>query len=94
LWERQPCFGVNECNRLFTTVSLIALTMNPLTARLIVSIGFALLVTGVEWGGYLGSFKGTGIPHPRELADIWWHFFVWFAVFYALTALRLFGKRQ
>jgi hypothetical protein len=41
----------------------------------------------MEWGGYGASFKMTGIPKPKDLADIWWHFFVWVAVFYALAAV-------
>jgi hypothetical protein len=61
--------------------------MRPLTGRLLIAIGFALFVTGMEWGGYGASFKMTGIPKPKDLADIWWHFFVWVAVFYALAAV-------
>ena len=68
--------------------------MRPLTVRLLVSIGVALFFTFVEWSGYGERFKMTGIPNPKDFADIWWHFFVWLAVFYAMAALGLIGKRE
>ena len=68
--------------------------MRLLTVRLLVSIGFALFVTFMEWSGYGARFKMTGIPNPKEFTDIWWHFFVWVAVFYAMAALGLLGRRE
>jgi hypothetical protein len=68
--------------------------MSSLTARLAMAVTLGLLVTGTEWAGYSGRFRSTGITNAKNFADIWWHFFVWVAVFFALVALRQFGRRE
>jgi hypothetical protein len=47
----------------------------------------ALVVTVMEWMGYIGNWRRTGIPDPHPLSEIWWHPFVVAPVFLVVMVL-------
>jgi hypothetical protein len=64
--------------------------------RILSAIGISILVgvvaTVVEWFGYVGSFRHTGVPAPREFGDVWWHplpFAAVIFVFYVFWPFRM-----
>jgi hypothetical protein len=46
---------------------------NRILSAIGISIFVGLVATLVEWLGYVGNFRHTGVPVPREFSYIWWH---------------------
>ena len=44
-----------------------------LQAGIPAAVLISLFVTAMEWMGYGGGWRRTGIPNPKPLIEIWWH---------------------
>jgi heme/copper-type cytochrome/quinol oxidase subunit 2 len=59
---------------------------------IIVAFGLAVVCFLIDWGGYRGKMMPWGDPRP--LAEVWWHFPVFFVILLGFFRLLVFLDKR